>query len=297
MSDITDLIQEFDDEDTTTDTDETIVEDTTNDTNVDTDLEDAGEHDEATVDDKKDTTDDEGFFADDEDVEDTTTPELPTVPTTFNAEEKYIVDNLPLISVRVILADDSIKTMQVRSAADLPRDMKGIATPYEDKQFDLANAAQETRARELQSYYRQHQSTVQAQEFEKKENASIREDIAELQRDGEIPKFKAQPGTRAFNDDPAAKLVQETIEFMNDRNAKYLERSNKGGAYRHIGFAEAFELMNGKTKSDTKNNSERKEAAKKLVSKQGGSSNKMSKAPISGRTIKEVAAEFDNFEV
>lgn len=256
------------------------------------------EESETTEETTDETTDsDEGYFADEDDPADPEKPEAPVAPSNFTAEEKYIVDNLPLISVRVVMADDSVKTVQVRSAAELPRDAKGYASFHEGEVFKEATTAQEMKARELQTYYRNHQSQVQTQEFERKENQSIREDIAELQRDGEIPKFKAQPGTRAFENDPAAKVVQETIDFMNERNAKYLERSNKGGVYRHIGFAEAHELMNGKPKSDTRDSGARKEAARKLVSGQGGSSKTAPKAPISGRTIKEVAAEFDDFEV
>ena len=298
MPSVTEVSQLFEDDENTTVEDEVIdtseeldTEEDTADTTADESTEDKS------VD--KDESDDDGYFADEEEEDKTVAPELPAVPASFSAEDKYIIDNLPLINVRVIMADDSIKTMQVRSAAELPRDMKGIATPYEDKQFDLANAAQESRARELQTYYRQHQSQVQAQEFERKENAAIREDIAELQRDGEIPKFKAQPGTRAFNEDPAAKIVDDTIAFMNERNAKYLAKSNAGGTYKHIGFAEAFEIMNGggKSKIDKQDSSARKDAARKLVSKQGGSSNKGFKAPVAGRTIKDVVAEFDDFEV
>lgn len=313
MPTATEIAQSFEDgdndvDDTTNDVEDTSKDDTTmtSDDNDKSDDDDADktedkEPDEPVADKKPETKpdDEEGYFADEEEPETTPiAPELPSAPASFTPEEKYIVDNLPLITVRVILADDTVKTMQVRSAADLPRDMKGIATPYEDKQFDLANAAQETRARELQSYYRQNQTQLQAKEFEAKENKAIREDIAELQRDGEIPKFKAAPGTRAFNDDPAAKVVQDTIDYMNERNAKYLERANNGGMYKRIGFAEAYELMNGvaKTKTDPKDGTARREAAKKLVSRQGGSPDKKSKAPLAGRTIKEVAAEFEDFE-
>lgn len=289
MPTATEVAASFEDvEDTAEDLD-TSIEDTTEETSEDT------AEDTTTEEDVQD--DDSGFFADEDDVEDTKEEELPAAPASFTPEEKYIVDNLPLISVRVIMSDDSVKTVQVRSAAELPRDAKGYATFHEGEVFKQAVTAQEMKARELQAYYRQHQNQVQAQEFEKKENAAIREDIAELQRDGEIPKFKAQPGTRAFDNDPAAKIVQETIDFMNERNAKYLERSNRGGAYRHIGFAEAYELLHAssKDKFDVKDSSARREAARKLVSKQGGSS-KTAKAPVSGRTIKEVAAEFDDFE-
>lgn len=286
----TDLVQDFEEEeDTSTDVDETTDQDEVVDESTD-DKEDDSEE-------VNDEESDEGYFADEDESEEVKTPDVPPESTNFTPEEKYIVDNLPLINVRVIMSDDSVKTIQVRSAAELPRDAKGYASFHEGEVFKQAVTAQEMKARELQSYYRQHQTQVQAQEFDKKENQAIREDIADLQRDGEIPKFKAQPGTRAFDNDPAAKIVQETIEFMNERNAKYLDRSNKGGVYRHIGFAEAYELMNvsGKDKSDTKDSSARKDAARKLVSKQGGSSKTTAKAPVSGRTIKEVAAEFDDF--
>ncbi len=296
----TDLIDKFDDlEDTTTDVDSTtdnVIDESTDEDEKDT--EEDTEVDQEEVDDKKEDDDAEGYFADEDEIEDTKEPELPAVPANFTAEEKFIVENLPLISVRVVMNDDSVKTVQVRSAAELPRDAKGYASFHEGEVFKQAVTAQEMKARELQTYYRQHQSQVQAQEFEKKENQAIREDIAELQRNGEIPKFKAQPGTRAFDSDPAAKIVQETIEFMNDRNAKYLERSNRGGVYRHIGFAEAYELLNAgvKDKADTKDSAARKDAARKLVSRQGGSSKTAPKAPVAGRTIREVAAEFEAFE-
>lgn len=304
MSQATDLIQDFDDGEITTDdeviketTDEEVEENNEN----DTDSEEAEDTNTDETDNKgkagKDN--DDGYFALDEEEDNEEQPTAPVVPipSNFSEEDKYIVDNLPLISVRVIMPDDSIKTLQVRSATELPRDMKGIATPYEDKQFDLANAAQESRARELQTNYRQHQTRIQSQEYEKRENAAIREDIDELQRNGDIPTFKAKPGTKAFDDDPAAKIVQETIDFMNTRNAKYLEKSTTGGTYRHIGFAEAYELINGngKAKIDPKDSSARKDAARKLVSKQGGTGTKI-KAPVSGRTIQQVAAEFDDFE-
>jgi hypothetical protein len=319
MADLSEVAKAFDVDDTTTDDTDTDVDTTTNTDDTDTSDNDADDTDTDDKDSDKDSDkggdkagdkgdkdakdDDEGYFAD-EDDDDTDAgtddakdkdADLPAAPSSFSAEDKYIIDNLPLITVRVVGADDKIKTMQVRSAADLPRDMKGIATPYEDKQFDLANAAQETRARELQTYYRQNQAQISQRDFEAKENQSIREDVAELQRDGEIPKFKAQPGTRAFNDDPAAKIVQETIEFMNERNAKYLERSNAGGAYRHIGFAEAFELR-GKANVSDKNSDTRKDAANKLKSRQGGDTSKGPKAPVSGRTLAEVAAEFEEGE-
>jgi len=311
-----DLVNEFDDENTTDDaTDDTkvVVDDTTADDNADDNKTDDST-DDKTVDDATDdkgddktaddktagkVDDDEGYYADEEGAEDatvTTTPEVPPAPANFTPEEKYIVDNLPQVSVRIVQADDSIKTVQVRSATELPQSMKGIASAYEAEIFHAAMAAQEGAARQLQTYYRQHQSQLQAEDFEKKENASIRDDIAELQRDGEIPKFKAQPGTRAFDADPAAKVVQETIEFMNERNAKYLERSNSGGVYRHIGFAEAYELMNGNGRAKTQNSAARREAAKKLVSGQGGSTKTAPKAAVSGKTLQEVAAEFDNFE-
>lgn len=237
--------------------------------------------------------DDSDFFADDESIKE---EQLPPAPTSFTPEEKYIVDNLPLISVRVVMDDDSVKTVQVRSAAELPRDAKGYASFHEGEVFKQNVTAQELKARELQTYYRNHQTQLQADEYDRKENLAIREDIRDLRKEGRLPALRGTPGTKEFDESPAGKIIQEVIDLMNDRNARYLERSNKGSAYRHIGFADAFELLHGNdTKADTKNSSARKEAARKLVSKQGGSTNKTTKSPISGRTIKEVAAEFDDF--
>ena len=290
MPTTTELIDGFEDEEITTD--DEVVEDVVD---KDEDVEDVVDKD---VDDKPKEDEDEGYFIDDGDEEEDIKPivENVKVNTGFTPEEQYIIDNLPLISVRVVMADDSIKTFQVRSGAELPRDMKGIASAYEAQMFNSATSLQESRARELQTYYRQNQANITSQEYEKKENLSIKEDVAELQREGEIPKFKAQPGTKDFNADPAAKVIDEVITFMNTKNAEYLEKSNKGYAYKHIGFAEAFKLMEKQDNSSKQNSSARKDAAKKLVSHQGSSSSKNYKPPVSGRTMAELARDFEDFE-
>jgi hypothetical protein len=263
--------------------------------------------DEEEPEDGKDKPEDEedGYYADEgpnKPVDKPTTapdkPELPPVPGNFTEEQKYIVDNLPLINVRVVMNDDSVKTLQVRSANDLPADAKGFASFREGELFKEAITVQELKARELQSFYRQHQSTLQAQEFERKEKISIREDIAALQREGVFPLYKAKPGTRGYNEDQAVQFEKEVTDFMNKRNDEYLQHSNKGGVYRHIGFAEAFEIMAAQAEKEVVPNSDaRKRAARQLVTGQGTTTKGKSKVPAAGRQMKDVIAKFDDFEV
>src|SRR4030081_771641 len=162
----TDLIQDFDDsEDTTTDVDDTTNQDEIVDESTDEDKKDEEEDSEEVDNKEKESDDGEGYFADEDETEDAKELETPAAPASFTPEEKYIVDNLPLISVRVVMSDDSIKTVQVRSSAELPRDAKGYASFHEGEVFKQAVTAQEMKARELQSFYRNHQSQLQAQEF------------------------------------------------------------------------------------------------------------------------------------
>ena len=233
------------------------------------------------------------YLADDEP---TTPPEVPTPPSNFSNEDKYVLDNLPPINVRVVMADDSVKTLQVKGTGELPRDIKGIATPFEAEQFHQAIGDQLLKATQLRGFYQQNQSTIMTQEFQAKENAAIREDIRELNREGNIPAIKGNPGTKEFNESEGGALINEVIEFMNTKNAQYEAASQSGKAYRRIGFADAFAMM-GKVTSSPKNNSARRDAARKLVSKQGATTRTRQKAPVGGRTVQQVAAEFDEYEV
>jgi hypothetical protein len=99
-----------------------------------------------------------------------------------------------------------------------------------------------------------------------------------LQRDGKIPKFKAEPNSADFEKDPGVQLVQEVLDFKEAQNAKYLEQYNAGRSWKRIGFDEAFRMYQREnpTKSNprqTKEDSERTNMAKR-TSKTNGTSTK-----------------------
>lgn len=179
-----------------------------------------------------------------------TLPEQPA-PANLDPESQYIVDNLPDITAR-ITKDGQVQEINVKSWTQLPQDVE-FASKRDELAFMNALTAQENKAAELQRTYQSNQQQTQTQEFEQRENASIREDLTKLQNENKLPKFKEQPDSAGFNDDPATKEVQKVLDFMNQRNNQYLENYNKGGSYRHIGFEEAFEMMPSTKETQVKN--------------------------------------------
>lgn len=156
-------------------------------------------------------------------------------------ELKYIADNLPDITVR-ILQDGKPVSVSVKSWTQLPENVE-FASPRDQLQFMNAMVAQENRAQQLQGKYRQDQETQLQSDFEARENAAIRSDITKLQNEGNLPKFKVGPDDSGFADDPNTKEVQTVLDFMNKKNQEYLEGYNNGRAYKHIGFEEAYYMM------------------------------------------------------
>lgn len=183
---------------------------------------------------------DDGYTANDLEQEEETTPEV-APQKSLNPETQYIADNLPDITTRII-QDGKVQEVNIKSWTQLPPDVE-FASKRDELAFINAITAQENRARELQTEYRTNQNQKQANEFEQRENAMIRDDISELQNQNILPKFKAMPGEKGFEEDTGYKAAQEVLEFMNKKNEEYLQNYNKGSAYRHIGFAEAYYMM------------------------------------------------------
>lgn len=191
-------------------------------------------------------TESEGYTAND--VETVDEPVVPA-PQPTDPETKYIADNLPEIPVR-ITQNGQVKELTVKSWTQLPDDVE-FATKRDELAFMNALTAQENKARELQNEYRQQQANKTAQDFEARENATIRNDVTRLQNEGDLPKFKLEPDDPHFAEDPATIQIQKVLDFMNTSNQRYLERYNDGEAWRHIGFEEAFRMM-PKDESSTK---------------------------------------------
>lgn len=248
----------------------------------DTKAEDTSKTDDTKSDDKaddtEDTTDeDEGFAIDDvSDSENTTEEEKKEEQevrqelANLNPEQRYIVENIQPIKIRGVVGDgEEVKEFTVFSPEQLPGGFKYL----DDREHDIAVKgfnSLETRARELQSEFQNKAQEDNSKKFKEANDRADWEDIAYLQSEKELPKFKIRPGEPGFEDDPAAKLIQEVLDFKDKRNAKYLEDYNtKGRPFRMIGFEEAFRMYKPTSKEDTtaqdKEDSERKNLSKRTT--------------------------------
>lgn len=247
--------------------------------------------------------DEEGFTADE--VEEAKTPEdTPAKPAEaseidtsgLTLEQKYIVDNLPYITAR-IKDGDSVKDIQVKSWTQLPEDVQ-FASKRDEMAFMNSLTAQENRAQGLLSKFQQDQQNVQAQEFEQKENEAIREDIAELQKAGELPKFKVRADDPKFADDPATKEVQKVMDYMTERNEQYLKEYQQGRPYRHIGFREAYSMHGRanppKSPQEVAEDKERKGIANKTNSNRGLAARELKRPTVkAGTRTEDILARID----
>ena len=225
--------------------------------------------------------------------------EKPAAPATVNAgeeESKYVLERLQKIPVRIINGKDKEETVEVYGYGDLPRDYKGIATPYEAGLFQTAVTNLLNRVSQLQNEYRQTQNQKLTDDYNKRENRTIAEDLQTLRREGLFPHFKGAPGTREFDESEGAKEFDKVVAFMNERNEEYGRQANSGRAYKHIGFYEAYELLHpGQREAETKENKARRGVARKLKSAQGSPAEKgpIKTTPVTN--LQDLQEEFNIF--
>jgi hypothetical protein len=253
--------------------------------------------------DDKPKENDKEFTADDALEE--AAPDAPTAPPTdavgiqlSPAEQKYVVDNIgePMIIRGIRGTGDDAKEVELKvfDPSQIPRDFQF------GSQADLLSAQQgfsrlETKAQSLLGNFRNEQSQAQSVDFDKRENEGIRQDVAELQKEGLFTKFKVQPGSKGFDDDPAAKEMASVLDIMSKTNDQYLKEYNQGRPYKHIGFKEAFDtyqkLNDGKRQNDKQKDedAERKGIADKVGAGAGMSSSKVVKPTVkSGTTTRDI---------
>lgn len=270
----------------------------------------ADEPDEKTKEDDK--KDDEGAFTADDalEVEESKTPEAPPTDAAgvilSTAEQKYVVDNIgePMLIRGVRGTGDDAKEVELKvyDPTQIPKDFQF------GSQADLLAAQQgfqrlENKAQQLLGNFRNQQSQQQTNDFEKRENEGIRQDVAELQKDGDFPKFKIQPGQKGFDDDPAAQQMAEVLAIMTKTNNQYMQEYQQGRPYKHIGFKEAFDISQrlGDTKkkeTDQKEeDQERKQIADKVGTARGLSTNKVVRPTVkSGTTTRDLLNRIENGE-
>jgi len=204
---------------------------------------------EEASDDSEESNDEENGYTidDDSDDEEEVVAETPTETQTvnrsdLNPEQQYILDNIRPIKVRgSIGVDGEVQEYEVLSPEQLPQGFHYV----DQREMSIANknfSLLENRALELQNDFRTQETTKAAQQFRELEDNADRADINELQKEGELPKFKAAPNDPNFEKDPATVLIQEILDFKEDMNNRYMEEYNAGRPYRHIGFQEAYAM-------------------------------------------------------
>lgn len=250
---------------------------------------------------EKEPSEDKGYTAEDvddsEDVDELPAKETPINTDGMSPEQKYIVDNLPYIVARV-KQGDTVKEVQVKSWTQLPDNLE-FASKRDEMAFINALHAQENRALALQAKFQQDQQVQQSKQFEQQEDAMIRSDVAELQRDGDLPKFKYKMSDANFDKDPATKQVQDIMDFMEERNKQYLAEYQQGRPFRHIGFREAFYEYQRKhpvkTAAEDREDTERKNVARNINNtNRGMPTRELRKSTIrSGTTTQDLLNRID----
>jgi hypothetical protein len=213
-----------------------------------------------------------------------------------------VVDNLPTLSVRGRTGGENsaVRTFQVKAAGQLPEDFE-FASKREELLFNQAIIGQEVSARELQASYKQQTQTKAAADFAEKENKDIRAGIAAMQREGKLARFKYQPDDARFAEDAPVKEAQEVIDFMNKRNAEYLDNANKGGVLYHLNFRDAYTMLQaekGTSSTDTaqaKEDRERKGVARATAGAAGAPSNGLTKPRAAG-SMQEILDRLETSE-
>lgn len=224
-------------------------------------------------------------------------PETPVTTTpSQEAEAEFVLAKLQKISVRIINGKDETETVEVYGYGDLPKDYKGIATAYEAGVFQTAVTEQLGKVKDLQGQFRNDQQQKMVDAEAEKENRSIARDLQDLRADSVFPKFKGEPGTREFDTSAGAKEFDRVVAFMNERNAEYVRLANRGEAYRHIGFKEAFELLNpGLKEKSNKEEQARRIVARKNKSGTGTPATKITRSPRQVSNLTDLEEEFKTF--
>ena len=133
-------------------------------------------------------------------------------------EEKFIYNSLDYITVKGKDGEE----LSVKLPTQLPDDFE-FASKRAEAQFYSAMSAQSSKAEKLMNKITSDREQTTKAEQEKAELDAIIADVDRLQDDGIVPKIKAKPGTKEFNDDPSVQLVNKILDFRDQYN-----RDHKG---------------------------------------------------------------------
>jgi hypothetical protein len=251
--------------------------------------------DEPSPDGAKEPDPDSGYVADEEDEgkpEPADTKRETPDAQTLTPELQYVVDRLPVLSVR-----GRDRTYQVKAAGQLPEDFE-FASKHEELVFNQALAAQEFKAQQLLNEFNSNKQQETFKEYTARENADIQHDIGDLQREGELPRYQYKSTDKRFNDDPAVKAVAEIRAYMNEKNDAYAKANRP---YR-ITFRDAYEqLAKQIAKDETKDAQAKEDSERKEVSRRTGAgrtANTNTPAPKArvARSMEDLMSRIDNYD-
>lgn len=218
---------------------------------------------------------DDGYSADDieddeEEVVEEKKEEKKVDTNSLPPREQFIYESLPSISVK---GKDG-QTYNVKIAQELPDDFE-FSTKKEEMLFNQSLAAQERLANDYKEQWEKEESEKQNQQFVQQERADIQSDMAKLQSNGTLPKFKLKPEDDGFVDSPEVKEIQKYLDFYEKKNAEYAQGKR---AYR-VTFEDAvhiYNAMNPKKEETPKlqQDTERKKVASRVGTGQGGDAGK-----------------------
>ena len=133
-----------------------------------------------------------------------------------SAEEKFIYNSLDYITVKGKDGEE----LSIKLPTQLPDDFE-FANKKAEAQFYSAMSAQSAKAEKLMNKITSDREQTTKAEQEKAELDAIIADVDRLQDDGIVPKIKAKPGTKEFNDDPSVQLVNKILDFRDEYNRKH----------------------------------------------------------------------------
>lgn len=248
--------------------------------------------------------DDEGYTIDEGEEEPESDEQEPSNSTErqnegLTPEQQYILDNVQPLTVRGTIGDGAVKEYEVLAPEQLPQGFK-FADDVEFAKATKGFAMLENRATQLQQDYRNQETQKANKEFKEREDTADRQDIAKMQREGLIPKFKAKPDSKEFDSDPGVKLAQEVIDFKEQMNQKYLDEYNAGRPYKHIGFEEAFAMFKrqnpSKDPAQAKEDKERLDIAKRTSRPSGNQQEAQKPRVHSGMTSRDLDTLISNLD-
>lgn len=267
------VAEEGNDDGKTTDTDgaegETIDEP---ETGKDKGADDAGGTEEPTEPDgDSEKGDEEGYFAD-EGQDEVEKEDLATDKGNPTDMGSWVLEQLPSIQVVGVNKEGEQVSISVKRAEDLPTDFE-FSNKRDELIFSQNIADQTNRAVNLISKWNNDQQQASATKFSEQENRDIQGDIASLQREGVLNRFRYQPNDERFEKDPAVKTMQEVLDYYNAENQKrYTESQRTGRLFSRLSYRDAFYLnqrantaSKQSTAEQTKADTSRKAATKVLA--------------------------------